>query len=588
MTAATDFRQARGPTRGGRPCHAALRSMAGVTACQRRRRRFRSMGQVPSASKPPTALELLSQMVEDISGELALEPLLQRIVARACALIGADDGVIGLYLPDCDAIRTAASHNIPDRELTATVPRGYGLTGRVLELDAPYRGYYDDLPRPTRPAPAGMHVIGMPIRADGRLIGVFGIGRMAPRTLDAGAQELLDLFARHAAIAIGNARRYDQERRRASRFALISRVAAIIAAAPELDTLLQRAADAVHELLEYHNVDVALVEPVDPPVLVMRIRGGEYKRRIRHVDRLPFGAGIVGAAAQSRRTQLVNDVARDPRYVTPPGVVASRAELAVPIVHGDEVLGVLNVEGNHDFDELDCDSLAVVAEHLGLAIVNARLFERDRRVAVLEERQRLARDLHDNVTQILSSMSLITQSLADAWRSDPAEGERRAVRLGELARLGFAELRAMMHELSPDTSPLAAPVPQRLSARLHRLLHAMVPPYVSLDLHTGDCPPQAEGHEEAIVRVCQEAVSNAVRHAAPSRIRVSIAVADGELLLRVSDDGRGIDGARSGGMGLRNMHARLAELGGRLRISRRRPHGTLISAHVPRCDREQR
>ncbi len=116
----------------------------------------------------------------------------------------------------------------------------------------------------------------------------------------------------------------------------------------------------------------------------------------------------------------------------------------------------------------------------------------------------------------------------------------------------------------------------------------MVPPYVSLDLHTGDCPPQAEGHEEAIVRVCQEAVSNAVRHAAPSRIRVSIAVAEGELLLRVSDDGRGIDGARSGGMGLRNMHARLAELGGRLRISRRRPHGTLISAHVPRCDREQR
>nr|MBP6798133.1 hypothetical protein [Luteimonas sp.] len=181
-----------------------------------------------------------------------------------------------------------------------------------------------------------------------------------------------------------------------------------------------------------------------------------------------------------------------------------------------------------------------------------------------------------------------TQSLSEAWQSDPAEGERRAERLGELARLGFAELRAMMQELSPDASPLTAPVPQRLSARLHRLLHAMVPPYVSLELQTGDCPPQAEGHEEAILRVCQEAVSNAVRHAAPSRIRVSIAVADAELLLRVSDDGRGIDGARSGGMGLGNMHARLAELGGRLRISRRRPHGTLISAHVPRRDREQR
>ena len=588
MSGVTHFRRVRVPAGRGRARHAAPRSIAGVTACRRSRRRFRSMDQAHSTPKPAMALELLSQMVEDISGELALDPLLQRIVARACALIGADDGVIGLYQPDCDAIRTAASHSIPAHELRTTVRRGHGLTGRVLELGVPYRGYYEDLPHPTRPAPTGMHVIGMPIRADGELFGVFGIGRMAPRTLDADAQELLDLFARHAAIAIGNARRYDQERRRASRFALISRVAAIIASAPELDTLLQRAADAVHELLEYHNVDIALVEDDAQPMLVMRIRGGEYKRRIHHVDRLPFGAGIVGAAALSRQTQLVNDVAQDPRYVTPPGVAPSRAELAVPILHGDEVLGVLNVEGNHAFDELDCDSLAVVAEHLGMAIVNARLFERDRQVAVLEERQRLARDLHDNVTQILSSMSLITQSLAEAWQSDPAEGERRAARLGELARLGFAELRAMMHELSPDTSPLAAPVPQRLSARLHRLLHAMVPPYVSLELQTGDCPPQTEGHEEAILRVCQEAVSNAVRHAAPSRIRVSIATTATELLLRVADDGRGIDAARVGGMGLGNMHARLAELGGHLRISRRRPHGTLISAHFPRRDREQR
>jgi signal transduction histidine kinase len=258
----------------------------------------------------------------------------------------------------------------------------------------------------------------------------------------------------------------------------------------------------------------------------------------------------------------------------------------VPILHGDEALGVLNVEGDQAFDDLDRVSLEIVAEYLGVAIVNARLFESAKHLALLEERQRLARDLHDNVTQILSSMSLITQSLNDAWQRDPAEAGRRAARLGELARLAFAELRAMLHELAPRTSsPAVSATPQRLSARLHRLLHAMVPPYVRLDLETGDCPPQIEAHEEAILRVCQEAVSNAVRHAAPSRIRVSVSATASELHLRVIDDGHGIGKSAPRGRGLDNMRERLTELGGRLRIARRRPHGTLIVARVPRHDR---
>lgn len=542
----------------------------------------------PDSSGPnlPSQLELLSQMVEDISGELALEPLLARIVERACNLIGADDGVIGLYVPERDIIRTAANHKIPQAELRGELARGFGLTGHVLELDAPFRGYYEDLPHPSRPAAPGMHVIGMPIRARGRLIGVFGIGTHAPRTLDADDQEMLDLFARHAAIAIDNAQRYSEEQRRAARFALIAKVAGIIASAPELDSLLQRAADAIHEMLDYQNVDIPLVDADDPSTMVVRIRGGEYKRRIQQVDRLPVARGIMGAAVMQRCTQLVNDVAADPRYINPPNVRAPYAELAVPILHGNEALGVLNVEGDRPFDDLDRISLEIIAEYLGVAIVNAHLFESSKQLALLEERQKLARDLHDNVTQILSSMSLITQSLSDAWQRDPAEAERRATRLGELARLAFAELRAMLHELAPrPSSPAVAATPQRLSARLHRLLHAMVPPYVRLDLDTGDCPPQIESHEEAILRVCQEAVSNAVRHAAPSRIRVSVSATAVELHLRVIDDGRGIGESAPRGMGLDNMRERLTELGGRLRIARRRPHGTLIVARVPRHDR---
>lgn len=540
-----------------------------------------------SANDISEQLELLSQMIEEISGELALEPLLGRIVERACKLIGADDGVIGLYVPELDAIRTAASYNIPQDELSAVLARGHGLTGRVLELDAPLRCRYGDLPHPSRAAARDMDMIGMPIRARGRLIGVFGIGVWPPNALDARAQDLLDLFARHAAIAIRNAQRYAEEQRRASRFALIARVAAIGATGPDLQTLLQHAADAIHETLEYPNVDIPLIDPDKPDTLVIRVRGGDYKRLIQRTDRLPISKGIMGAAARERRVQLVNDVPNDPRYVTPPGVRKPQAELAIPIVHGDEVLGVLNVEGDCTFDELDRSSLEIVAEHLGVAIVNARLYERSTQVAVLEERQRLARDLHDSVTQILASMSLIAQSLSEAWYYNPAEGERRAARLSELAQLAFAELRGLLRELSPSRTPSrkdAAAANPGLPVTMQRLLAAMVPAHIRLNLNTGGYRPQLQAHEEAMLRVCQEAVSNAVRHASPTRIGIVLSVDAVAMRLRVCDNGRGMPTVAAPGMGLGNMHERLAEHGGELSIVPSTPHGTRIDAYLPRAD----
>lgn len=163
---------------------------------------------MPMSSRTSKQYDVLSGVVEDISGELALEPLLARIIERACTLVGADDGVIGLYEPARDVIRTAASYNIPPQELNAVLERGEGLTGRVLELDAPLRCRYGDLPRPTRDEALDMNMLGLPIHARGRLVGVLGVGSWPPRVLDAAAEQLLDLFARHAAIAIVNAQRY--------------------------------------------------------------------------------------------------------------------------------------------------------------------------------------------------------------------------------------------------------------------------------------------------------------------------------------------------------------------------------------------
>lgn len=390
------------------------------------------------------------------------------------------------------------------------------------------------------------------------------------------------------------------ERRRTAHFELIARVASSITTGHELDVVLQRAADAIHEVLEYPNVDIPLLDPHDPETLVVQIRGGSYKRRIRGTDRIPIARGIMGAAVRERRAQLVNDVASDPRYVTPPGVTAPRAELAVPIRVPDGVLGVVNVEGDAAFDELDVASLEVVADYLAAAISNARLTVQAQEAAVLAERHRLARELHDNVTQVLSSINLLAQTLTPVWQRDPAEGARRVARLTELTQTAFAEMRVLLHELRPQART-TAPISKTgrayvgleqlrkhaLPGALTRLLAAMVPETLELKLDFAAYePPQSLEHEEALFRVCQEAVSNAIRHSRAKRLHVAAAIHGAQAVLTISDDGIGIARDRTPGIGLRSMSERTKSLGGRLRVATRAPHGTVIEARLPRADRE--
>jgi two-component system NarL family sensor kinase len=275
----------------------------------------------------------------------------------------------------------------------------------------------------------------------------------------------------------------------------------------------------------------------------------------------------------------------------------SRAELAVPMLYGDELLGVVNVEGDGPFDELDRMSLGVVAEHLAVAIHNARLNEQSQRLAVLEERQRLARELHDNVTQIVSSISLMAQSLAAAWQRDPLDGERRAARMAELAQMAFAEMRALLHELMPGEAPggsrgaaplyvLAGALLEQygLATAVTRLLSVMVPGNLALHLDFGGYVPQVLQHERALLRVCQEAVSNVVQHAEARQVNVSARVAAEHVWLEAADDGRGISPDAPRGLGIASMERRLSELGGALLLGPRPPRGTLLQASLPRRD----
>ena len=408
--------------------------------------------------------------------------------------------------------------------------------------------------------------------------------------------------------------------REIDRLRLVARIAAGMHHELELHPLLQGTADAIHDMLGFPNVDIPLVDPEDPGTLIVSIRGGHYKNAIRQVDRIPLGRGIMASAVRARRTELVNDVRADPRYVCPPGVEPALAELAVPIRVGPEVVGVVNVESDQPFDEADRLSIESVADFLGIAIRNLRLLPAAREAAVLIERQRLARELHDNVTQILSSISLLTQTIDSAWRRDPAEGAKRVARLGELAKTAFVEMRMLLRELSPPAAdrpttaipsgpaalPSTAPVrpaPPGISQRSHslaglerlrahalpgaleRLFAVMVPEELRVRIDAAGYVAQKIEHEEALYRVAQEAASNTIRHAQARQLSITATVTDEHAVLRIADDGRGLGNEFRPGIGLSSMRSRIESAQGHFRVTPNSPHGTLIEARLPRLDR---
>jgi len=546
--------------------------------------------------------EPFNTILEEIASELELRPLLTSIITRACELLGADGGSIGLYVPRRHTVQVEAIHQLPLTELGMEFEPGEGLIGKVLATGRPViLDRYGELQRISLPEMRDYAVIGVPIPGPGGgLLGVFGIGAPPPRKFGASDLDTLRLFARHAAIAIQNAMRYEREKRRTERMTLIAHIARVITAGLDAKELVATAAQVIHEHLGYPNVVIPLLQrDEDGEYLMFDGHAGHYGDVMDLSHSMPVTTGVTGTAVLTRTPQIVNDVRKDPRYVPPPIPINVRTELAIPIVLGDEVFGCINIEGLNPFDEDDVASIQIIADHLAVALKNTSLSREARQAAVMRERQRLARDLHDAVSQALSSISLMSQSIVPAWRRDPAEGERRARRIEELARLAFAEMRALLRELRPDPSAGLSSVENAgvgdvkkmgLAAALQRFAFILAPQTPSIRLDFTAYRSQSPSLEERLYLICREALSNAIRHSAADRLDVSAAVKDDVLMLSIQDNGRGFDVAARAevpgdspeqGIGLQTMSERAAALGGVCEVQSQSGRGTTVCIRIP-------
>ncbi len=315
------------------------------------------------------------------------------------------------------------------------------------------------------------------------------------------------------------------------------------------------------------------------------VTSGMSEAEIQAIGPLPRQHGMLGAILHDRRSYRVRDIRRDPRFEGwPKAHPTMRDFLGVPIWWQGEPVGAFYLTEKEDadeFDDRDQQLVELLAPHAAVAIRNADLLSRLQELTVMEERNRLARELHDSVSQTLFSMSFTAEAAADLVERDPARAAETVRLLGEQTRAALAELRELIFELRPPD--VAA---EGLAPALQKHLALVCRAYrCDVEVVAGDVDGLAAGHASELFRIAQEAVANAVRHGRADTIRVEVEQRDGRVMLEVRDDGAGFDpqapALRARHLGLTSMEERCRALGGELTVESEPGAGTVVRAEVP-------
>lgn len=352
-----------------------------------------------------------------------------------------------------------------------------------------------------------------------------------------------------------------------------------------LDVVLERLVGTARHLVDARYA--ALGVPDDEGSGFARfITAGMTDAEVEAMGPLPRTHGLLGAMLSSPAPFRTPDITADPRFRGwwPPTHPRMRSFLGVPITFKGDVIGAFYLTDKTTgpaFTAADEQLVGVLAAHAAVLIEHARLFEQSRELSVLDERNRLARELHDSMTQALFSLRLTIETAASLLTAEPGRAGEELERARALIDSIFGELRALVFELRPpalEAEGLAATVRKHLDVvgRAHGL---------AVEVSTGGERPLPSEVERELFRIVQEAVTNAVRHAHASSIAVTIDVGTDAATVVIRDDGVGFDpGARlirSRRLGLTSMRERAHALGGRLVIESAPGAGTEVRAEVP-------
>jgi signal transduction histidine kinase len=374
----------------------------------------------------------------------------------------------------------------------------------------------------------------------------------------------------------------------------VSDAVVTIAREHRFEPVLEKLADAARQLAAARYAAIGV--PDSEGGFSHFITSGMSQKQYDAIGDLPRQHGLLGAMLETPRSERFPNIQEHPRFEGWPDAHPSmRSFLGVPIVTEGEVIGAFYLTDKKGprgavFDDADQELIETLAGHAAVAIQNARLYERSRELTVIEERNRLARELHDAVNQTLFSVSLTADAAALLVETEPEKAKEQLGEVRELVRSAMAEMRSLIFELRP-----ADVASDGLVATLHKHVDVLRRVYganIELDLDGGR-EPRLENERE-VFRIVQEALANALKHSGAEHVRVRLRANRGRLLVAVEDDGAGFDPegpqARRR-LGLISMRERAEAIGGALEVRSAPGAGTTVEMEIqldgqhPRSDR---
>ena len=543
-------------------------------------------------------LAALHQVSLELVQDISIDSLLQRIARIACDQAEASNAIIGIRGEDEQMERFISVGVDEDRidqirhpsigpELINAIDNAESPV-RVMDISAnPHQtDSSDNQPRMTS-------LLCVPIRLGSRRLGqIYLTDKIQEEAFTPDDERVIETLAAYAAVAISNARSYQElhERdrtltRRNQDLALINNLASALASITELDELIKI---ALNRVINYFGVDIGEVylNEDDPHALLKVLHQGPLDQPLWTQDRFNAKGGLIARTARSGHPSIVSLPYRHDPYLRNKALIEAGIQqiACFPLTSRSEVLGVLSIALSQEepLDAMDQQLLSSIASWVGTTIENIRLNIQGRRLAVLEERERIGMDLHDGIIQSIYAVGLTLEHARLLLSEEPAQTRSRIDQSIEDLNSTIRDLRAFIMDMRPRQL-----YEENLLDGLRRLLKE----FQANSLVEASLSGPSDGLEEmpdpqaiALFHICQEALANVAKHAHANNVEVMVWATSDRVLMEVHDNGRGFDLDKvqlTLGHGISNMQTRARNVGGDLEITTEPGEGTTIMVWVP-------
>jgi signal transduction histidine kinase len=448
----------------------------------------------------------------------------------------------------------------------------------------------------------------IPLRAKGELVGILAVGsKLSEEAYSQDDQLTMITLSNQMAVAIDNARLYEQaqqeiaERKRAEealrkaheelerrveQLSTMQEIARELNASLDLDRVLNLVLELTTQVISAHAGVIALLDKGRGGLFIAAMQGFPPHAEVYRFQPWPLERGIVGWVARTGQPSLVADVTQDSHYV--PISPSTRSQLTVPLLAKGQVIGVIALASSRlaGFGEEDLGYLSSLVDQAAIAINNAQLLAQAEELAIAEERNRIAREMHDGLVQNLAALLLKVQRSQKLIDADPVTAKRELSRVETTLQQDTRELRRLILALRPrDLEELGFP------SALHRLIHEFEAE-IGITIHLSgveDDPCLSWELEFVLFRVVQESLRNVQKHAQAKNVWIDLfSPSPSTASLTIRDDGRGFDSAgvmadyqSREHLGLLHMRERVEALGGTLAVETVPTSGTRVAVTLP-------